>query len=443
MDYHSTACYTLFSNSLLLNITGISQTAILTIILLLFLMLAFIVSGAEAAFFSLTNKDINLLKTKQKKDYKNIVQLIEQPKILHATLTITSYFVNISIIVISNWIINEWMPSKNTFWITILVKILSISFILLLIGNILPRVIATQNNIRFAKDFGIIVVKLCNILNPISKWFVAYGEGIEKKISNKKISTYTLEKLDDAIKLNNSSVTEEEKNILKGIVKFSNITVKQIMRARLDVNGIEYSSSFAEVKKQIEELHYSRLPVYKTSLDNIVGTIHTKDLLLYIQNDVHDWHQQIRHSFFVHEQKPIEDLLKEFQAKRTHFAVVVDEFGGTSGIVTLEDIIEEIIGDIHDEFDEEESFNKKIDENTYTFNGKTTTNDVCKRMNLPPHIFDTVKGDSESLAGLMLELNGDIPFENQIITWSNFEFTILSMAKNRIDNVKVKIMPSV
>lgn len=442
MDYHST-CYTLFSNPLLLNITGANQTVILIIILFVFLMLSFIASGAEVAFFSLTNKDINLLKTKQEKGYRRIIQLIEQPKILHATLTITSYFINISIIIISNWIINEWIPSKNLFWITLLIKILNISFILLLIGKILPKVMATQNNIRFAKDFGIVVAGLYNILNPISKWFVAYGESIEKKIGNKKISTYTIEELDDAIKLNNSSVTEEEKNILKGIVKFSNITVKQIMRARLDVNGIEYSSSFAEVKKQVEELHYSRLPVYKTSLDNIVGMMHTKDLLPYIQNDVHDWHQQIRHSFFVHEQKPIEDLLKEFQTKHTHFAVVVDEFGGTSGIVTLEDVMEEVIGDIHDEFDEEENANKKIDEYTYTFNGKTMTNDVCKRMNLSPHTFDAVKGDSESLAGLILELNGDIPAVNQIITCGDFEFTILSIEKNRIDNIKVTIKPSV
>lgn len=440
MNYHL-ACYTFFSNPLLLTITGANTTVIL--ILFILLLLLFITSGADAAFFSLTNKDINLLKTKQEKSYKRIVQLIEQPKILHATLTITSYFINISIIIISNWVINEWISSKIVFWITLLIKMLSISFILLLMGKILPSVIATQNNIRFAKDFGMVVTGLHNILNPISKWFVAYGEIIEKKIGNKKTSTYTLQQLDDAIKLNNSSVTEEEKNILKGIVKFSNITVKQIMRTRLDVNGIEYNSSFAELKKQVEELHYSRLPIYKTSLDNIVGIIHTKDLLPYIQNDVHDWHQQIRHSFFVHEQKPVEELLKEFQAKHTHFAVVVDEFGGTSGIITLEDVMEEIIGDIHDEFDEDENTHKKIDENTYTFNGKTMINDVCKRMNLSPHTFDTVKGDSKSLAGLILELNGDIPTLNQIITCGDFEFAILSIEKNKIDNIKVTIKPSV
>lgn len=432
MDYHSTLNF-FFTKSLLLTITNINHVIILLIILFSLLLISFITTGAERAFFSLTNKNINFLKTKQDKVYTRIIALIEEPKKLHTSLTITSYFTNISSIIIANRIIDDLMPENLLFWFILIIKIAIISFLLLLFTKVLPNIIATQNNIRFAKDFGLIVEGLNFLLHPISTWLITYNN------KKKNISTQKLEELDEAINLNNTSVTEEEKNILKGIVKFSNITVKQIMRSRLDVNGIEYNSNFIAVKKQVEDLHYSRLPVYKTNLDTIVGIIHTKDLLPYLNEENYDWHQQVQQPFFVHEQKLIEDLLREFQARHRHFAIVVDEFGGTSGIVTLEDIIEEIIGDIHDEFDDEEGLTKKLDEYNYIFSGKTTINDLCKRMGLPINTFDAVKGDSESLAGLMLELNEDIPTLNQIITFGDFTFTILSIEKNRVDNIKVTI----
>jgi CBS domain containing-hemolysin-like protein len=236
--------------------------------------------------------------------------------------------------------------------------------------------------------------------------------------------------------------TSEEKQILKGIRKFGNTTVKQIMRTRLDVCGIQHTCLFKDVISKVEEMHYSRLPVFKNNLDEIVGILHTKDLLPFVneQND-YDWHSLMRAVFYVHEQKLIEDLLQEFRMKRMHFAVVVDEFGGTSGIVTLEDIMEEIIGDIHDEFDDEISGNKKIDDFNYIFEGKTMINDVCKALHLPTETFDKVRGDSDSLAGLVLEIAGEFPEINEEVVSGNFTFVPLEINKNRIEKVKITIKP--
>jgi CBS domain containing-hemolysin-like protein len=213
------------------------------------------------------------------------------------------------------------------------------------------------------------------------------------------------------------------------------------MKTRLDVNGIEYSTSFSNLVKSVEELHYSRLPVYKNDLDEVVGIVHTKDLLPHLEDNDFNWHPLMRAPYFVHEQKMIEDLLREFQLKRIHFAIVVDEFGGTSGIVTLEDIVEEIIGEIKDEFDEEDIGYKKLDEFNYLFEGKTMINDVCKMMELDSDMFDSVRGDSDSLAGLVLEIAGEIPHIDQVIPSGDFEFIVLEMAKNRLHKIKVSIKP--
>jgi CBS domain containing-hemolysin-like protein len=234
----------------------------------------------------------------------------------------------------------------------------------------------------------------------------------------------------------------DDNNILKGILEFGTITVKQIMKTRMDVSGIEYDTNFSDLIHRIEKLHYSRLPVFKEDLDEVVGILHTKDLLPHLDSDdSFDWRSIMRSPFFVHEQKLIEDLLQEFQAKRIHFAIVVDEFGGTSGIVTLEDVLEEVIGEIKDEFDEEETSFKKLDDNNYIFEGKTMINDVCKIMELPVDTFDVVKGESDSLAGLVLEIAGEIPQSMQVVECGDFEFTALEIVKHRIEKVKVTIKP--
>jgi CBS domain containing-hemolysin-like protein len=264
---------------------------------------------------------------------------------------------------------------------------------------------------------------------------------MERFFGSKK-SAYSLEELDHAIDLSaDNDASEEEKNILKGIIKFGNITVKQIMKTRLDVNGIEQHITFRELKHKVEELHYSRLPVYKGSLDELVGMIHTKDLIPYLNEaDDFDWRTLLRPPYFVHEQKMIEDLLQEFQSKRIHFAIVVDEFGGTSGIVTFEDVLEEIIGDIKDEFDEEENVNRQLEDGSYVFEGRTMINDVCKTMGLSVDTFDKVKGDGDSLAGLILELAGEIPKPNDVITCGDFQFSILEADSSRIKKVNVTIV---
>jgi putative hemolysin len=399
------------------------------------------ISGSEVAFFSLNYKDINLLKTKTSPSYKRIVNLLEDPKILLASMLIANNLINIAIIVISNLLLESYVHfSAQLFWLEFGIKVVLVTSLLLLICEVMPKVMATQNNIRFAKEVGWVLETVNYLFKPFSRILVKYSDIIERKLTNKTSSAVTNEEMSHAIDITYKE--ESGKNILKGILEFGSITVKQIMKTRLDVSGIDCASSFSEVTKRIEELHYSRLPVYKEDLDEVVGIIHTKDLLPYLEKgDDFNWLSIVRQPFFVHEQKLIEDLLQEFQTKRIHFAVVVDEFGGTSGIVTLEDVLEQIVGEIKDEFDEEEIAFKKLDEYNYIFEGKTMINDVCKLMQLPVDTFDAVKGESDSLAGLVLELAGEIPNTMQVIESGDFEFTVLELVKHRIEKVKVTIKP--
>lgn len=441
MDNYPNLLYCILSTNPAINTYAFSFLLILLIILL---SISFILSGSEVAYFSLSFKDINVLKTKQHSGYKRIVTLMEEPKTLLASLLIANSFVNIAIIIISNFVIDGLISfNTNYWWLEFLIKVIAVTFLLVLFGEVMPKVMATQNNIRFAKDAGPIIEGIAYLLKGISRKLVLSSDLIERKLTKKSSHSYSLEELDHAIDITtNNETSQNEKSILKGIVKFGNITVKQIMNARLDVNGLDYSTSFSSVKKTVEDLHYSRLPVYKEDLDTIEGMIHTKDLLPYIdQPPDFDWHILMRPAFFVHEQKLIEDLLHEFQKKRIHFAIVVDEFGGTSGIVTLEDVMEEIIGDIKDEFDDEDLSHNKIDEYNYVFDGKTMINDVCKAMNLPIETFDNVKGESESLAGLVIEIAGEIPQINSIIENGHFEFNVLAVEKNRLQKIKVTIKP--
>ncbi len=408
---------------------------------LVLLLLSFFISGAEMAFFSLTYRDINMLKTKQDTGWKRIATLLEEPRALQASLMIANTLVNIAVIILTNFFIDQVLiiqPGNVQIWVVYLIKLVIISSLIILFGEILPKVRASQNNLRSAYEASFLVEVIFYMFKRISVWLLRVSDGVESLFGGKASRAYTHQQLEQAIK--STIHEEEEQRILAGIYKFPNITVKQIMRTRLDVNGIEYEANFQALKRKVEELHYSRLPVYRKSLDDIVGIVHTKDLLLYLNEpDNFDWHVVVRPPFFVHEQKHIEDLLKEFQTRHIHFAVVVDEFGGTSGIVTLEDILEEIIGDIRDEFDEEETGIKKIDEYTYIFEGRTMIHDACKIMNLQEDTFDQVKGDSDSMAGLMLELVGEIPKVNDTATVGDFDFEALEVDRNRIRKIKVTI----
>lgn len=430
-----------YVNMLLLMVTNVQATTLLAAAVLVLLLLSFFISGAEMAFFSLTYRDINMLKTKQDTGWKRIASLLEEPRALQASLMIANTLVNIAIIILTNFFIDQVLilkPGNISMWVAYGIKLIIISFLIILFGEILPKVRASQNNLRSAYEASFLVEVIFYMFKRISMWLLKVSDTVENLFGGKASRAYTHQQLEQAIK--STIHEEEEQRILAGIYKFPNITVKQIMRTRLDVNGIEYEANFQALKRKVEELHYSRLPVYRKSLDDIVGIVHTKDLLPHLNEpDNFDWHIVVRPPFFVHEQKHIEDLLKEFQTRHIHFAVVVDEFGGTSGIVTLEDILEEIIGDIRDEFDEEETGIKKIDENTWIFEGRTMIHDACKMMNLQEDTFDQVKGDSDSMAGLMLELVGEIPKVNDTATIGDFDFVALEVDRNRIRKIKVTI----
>jgi gliding motility-associated protein GldE len=410
--------------------------------LLLMLLTTFTISGAEVSLFSLNHKDVNMLKTKQHASAKRIVNLLEEPKEVYASLLIAGTFVNISMIVLANYLINQFLPVDKIGSIgSLMIKVLVIAFVLVFFGKVLPKVWATQNILRFAYGSSFLVEILHLLLRGISRRIVSLADGIGKRAGANRSEALSLQELDEAIDIKtDEEASPEEKNIMKGIVKFGNISVKQIMRSRLDVSGVDYQSHFGEVIRRVEELHYSRLPVmYKNSLDEVAGIINTKDLIPFLhEGDDFDWHKLMRQPYFVPEAKLIEDLLKE---QRIHFAVVVDEFGGTSGIVTMEDILEEVIGDIKDEFDDEESGNRKLDEHNYIFEGKTMIHDMCKTMKMPMDTFDDVRGESESLAGLVLELAGEFPAVNTTVNAGDFDFTVLQADNNRILQVKVTIQP--
>jgi len=442
LDYHSghfiyTPIFTLLAAN--------PQSAIFLVVLLLILIvLSFITSGAEVALFSLPNRDVNVLKTKQHPAARRITSLLDERKAVYTSLQIAGTFFNIGIIILANFLLESVLNIGIVHFIIpidvdFLIKVIAIAFIIVLVVKILPKVWATQNLLRFAYTTSAVVEGLHLLLRRISLNMVAVADSIGQHSGANQMQTASLRELDEAIDINNANTTTEEKNILKGIVKFTTISVKQIMRFRLDVNGLEYSTSFPDVVKRVEELHYSRLPVYKGNLDEIVGILNTKDLLPHLGDDQFDWRTLIRMPYFVPESKLISDLLQEFQTKRIHFAVVVDEFGGTSGIVTMEDIMEEVIGDIKDEFDEEETFVQKLDDKTYIADAKIMLHDLCRAMNLSVDTFDEVRGESDSLGGLVLEIAGAFPAENEVVQAGDFRFTVLGTHKNRITSVQVSI----
>jgi gliding motility-associated protein GldE len=383
-----------------------------------------------------------MLKTKRQPAYKRIVTLLENPKTLLASMLITNSFVNIGIILISNFLMQDWINNLHMhFVLDFIIKVIVVTSLLVLFAEVLPKVWATYHKIWFASSASLVIEIFHSIFFKVSNRMVKLSDKIENTFHPAGSSAMDNTQLDYAIDLlPDHEATSEEKQLLKGIRKFGNTTVKQTMRTRLDVNGIEYDAPFKRVVATVGELHYSRVPVYKNSLDEIAGILHTKDLLPHLNEpDDFDWHYLIRSVFYVHEQKLIEDLLQDFRNKHMHFAVVVDEFGGTSGIVTLEDIMEEIIGDIQDEFDDEQSVNKKLDDHTYIFEGKTMINDVCKALNISADTFDKIRGDSDSLAGLVLEIAGEFPQVDEELQANDFTFIPLEINKNRIEKVKLII----
>lgn len=421
--------------------SDIRDITILAVVCLIFILVSATVSGAEVAFFSMNDKDLNMLKTRESQHARLIPSMLEKPRILMTTLIITTILFDIGIIFILNYLLELLVSMEQFRVLSVFLKVVIIAIILLICCEFLPKTYASNKNLRMALFATPLVNGLLNILEPVSRLSLDVSDWLSDKVFGRKKTRFTADDIDEAIELSvNQTASREEKNILRSIIHFGQITAKQIMHTRMDVDGIEYNIPFETLVQKVGELHYSRLPVYKGDLDHIAGVIHTKDLLSHLdQKEPFDWHEVIRQPFYVHEQKLIEDMLREFQEQHIHFAIVVDEFGGTSGIVTLEDIMEEVIGDIKDEFDEEEFHYEKLDDRNYVFEGKTMLNDVCRILDVPSDTFEEVKGESDSLGGLILEMAGAFPEASQVISYKNFDFTILEVAKMRIQKVKITL----
>lgn len=436
LDYHSVAKTITQLHSFLAITTAVSTVFIFTLVLLFFI--SFLLSGAQVAYFSLTLKDINILKTRTQPAYRRIVDLLQAPKNLYTSIIIANTVVNIAIILIFNMLLDEWvaqllLPAS----LIVVIKILIITLAIVVFAEILPKVWASHHKIWFASTSSMVVEFTGLLFNKISRQVVTINKGIEATFAGRARNDRSNNPSDLDL-LDEEDASKEEKQILRGILKFGNTTVKQTMRTRLDVVGLEITSDYTQVLSRVSSLIYSRIPVYNGNLDEIAGILHTKDLLPHLREPASfDWQSLLRPVYYVHEQKLIEELLQDFRNKRIHMAVVVDEFGGTSGIITLEDVIEEIVGEIQDEFDDEENPNYQLDTNTFVFEGKTMIDEASKIMHVPASIFDSLRGDSDSLAGLVLEIAGEFPQENTELIGAGFTFKPLQINKNRILKIQI------
>jgi gliding motility-associated protein GldE len=411
-------------------------------LLLLLLIISALASGSEAAFFSIGPAEKEALKQQKSKSAKLVLNLLEKPKELLATLLITNNFVNIAIVIFTSTFLNNILPiSEENGTLRFLIEVIGITFLILLLGEVIPKIWSSKNALLMAKTMAKPINSLRNI-PPISwlKSFLIYGtNAIQKRSKNKGISV-TTDELEQAIALTKEESTSEgEHKILEGIVKFGNTEVSQIMQSRIQIIGIEEGTSFTEVLKIILDSGYSRIPVYKKDLDNVNGILYAKDLIPHLQKSEFNWNSKLRPPLFITENKKIDDLLKDFQNMKMHMALVVDEYGGTCGLITLEDVLEEIVGDITDEFDDNDIVYTRIDNSTYLFEGRTSLMDFCKILNLDIKDFEKFKGEAETIGGLIVEKTGRIPMNNESIMIDKIKFIVEASDVKRIKMVKIII----
>jgi gliding motility-associated protein GldE len=412
------------------------------LVLLVLLFFSAMISGSEIGFFSLGPQHIDKLKDSHTRTSKLILKLLERPNRLLATILIANNFVNVAIVILSTFIASEWFNLNSFPVLAFLVQVIVITALILLLGEILPKMYASVHPVQFSRNMAGVLNALIKVFYPFSSLLVRSTSFLNSRLAKR---TYGMSRseLSDAIELTAGEDTPEEgKKILKGIVKFGDIEVKEIMRSRMDVVALDNEATYEEVMIVIVESGFSRIPVFKESFDQIQGILYVKDLLPHLEKESNfNWQRLLRDAFFVPENKKINDLLQEFQEKKIHLAIVVDEYGGTSGIITLEDVLEEIVGEITDESDSgtEDFKYKRIDENNYIFEGKMTINDFCKIVEEDDDIFDTVKGDSDSLAGLMLELLGKIPEKDDEISFMSYTFKATEVDLKRIRRILVTI----
>lgn len=399
-----------------------------------------LVSGSEVAFFSLSNDELDQLYEKDTSRSKAVVELLQRPKELLSTILILNNLINIAIVTLTTFVAWSIFGMNATGIMVILIQTVGITFAIVFFGEIVPKVYANKAKMEFSQVMAPAMKFFSSILRPFSFLLMSISNLIERRIEKRGYSL-SVEELNQALELTTEDTPDEEREILKGIVNFGTLTVRQVMRSRMEITAVDTEMDFHELMDKINKSGYSRIPVFHETIDNIQGILYIKDLLPYIERDENfAWQELIRKSFYVPENKKVDTLLKDFQQKRVHMAIVVDEYGGTSGLVTLEDLIEEIIGEINDEFDDAEGFYfKELDSQTFIFEGKISLNDFCKKLELDAQIFDEVKGENESLGGLLLELNSKLPKNGTKITFLNFEFTILAVDSRKIKKVKVHI----
>lgn len=407
--------------------------------IVLLLIASGLISASEVAFFSLTAEQIDTFRKQKDSTSAIVVRLLEKPRRLLATILIMNNLVNVAIVTIATFLMWELTGTHSPEEVIVAGVTLGVTFAITFFGEIVPKVYATKHNVSFARFMAMFWRVLVLLCRPLSSVLLSASNVIEKRFEKKGYHT-TVQELNQALDIvtEYEETSKDEKDILKGIVNFGTLSVRQIMISRMDLAAVDIESDFHELMDFINKSGFSRLPVYRDTLDSIEGIVYIKDLLPYIDNDEHfEWQKLMRPGFFVPETKKIDSLLKDFQGRRVHMAIVVDEYGGTSGLITLEDVIEEIIGEINDEFDDEELKFRKIDDRTFVFEGKVSIHDLCKAMELPENTFDEVKGDSESLGGLILELNQTLPKAGQQVTYKDYTFTIESADKRRIKRVRV------
>ena len=415
---------------------GVAFAILLTLVLL---GISGFASGAEIAFFSLSPSDISELNgSKQSRD-KTIQVLREDSERTLATILITNNLVNVTIIMLCNFIFARLVNFGNAVWLQFLCITVLLTFILLLFGEIMPKVFSRQNPLAFCRRCvgGISICR--RVFWPLETILLRSGI-LAEKVVQKENHVLSVDDLEQALELTDKNDIKDERSMLKGIIRFGDETAKEVMTSRQDIVDLDIKCSYADVLKCIVENNYSRIPVYQENEDNIRGVLYIKDLLPHLSKPAtFRWQSLIRPPYFVPETKKIDDLMREFQENKVHIAIVVDEFGGTSGIVTLEDILEEIVGEINDEYDEDTKSYSKLNYNTYLFEGKTLLSDFCKVLNVDDDEFVDVEGDADTLAGLLLEIKGDFPSMHEKIDYKNYTFEVMEIDQRRISKVKVTV----
>lgn len=416
-----------------------TSTVFSIVIIAVLLVCSALISGSEVAYFSLSPSEKHKIAGRSLKRNSYILKNLEHPEQLLATILVANNFVNVGIVILSSFTVESLIDFTNEPILGFIVQVLVISFMILLVGEIIPKIYSTNHALKFARFISIPLYYLIKLLKPINSLLIFSTSFINTRIKEYS-QQISVDELSQALELTSQTELRDDKEILKGIVKFGNKSVVEIMRSRVDVVSADLDLSFSKIMSIITETGFSRIPVYSESFDNIKGILYIKDLLPHAHKGVNfRWQSIIRPPFYVPETKKIDDLLEDFQKNKVHMAIVVDEYGGTSGIVTLEDVLEEIVGEITDEFDEEEKFYTKLAENKYLFDGKTLLNDFYKVTGADDSIFEDVKGEADTLAGLILELKGEIPVKNDTIICKNYVLSIEAVDNRRIKQIKVEI----